>query len=96
MTFTSDTSASLAYTDGNALAGPLADLFAVDITRASTSCVGCGGQSAVAELHLYTAGPGFVARCPHCQDPVLRYVRTPSTAILDLRGTVRLEAPLAL
>ena len=82
------------YTDGNALAGPLAELFAVDVTLAATTCVGCGRRSKVAQLHVYAAGPGTVARCPGCQHPVLRYVRTTSAAILDLSGTVNLSVPV--
>jgi len=47
------------------------------------------------QLHLYAAGPGLIARCPGCHDPVLRLVRTPDRLILDLRGTVSLSVPLA-
>jgi len=83
------------YTDGNAMAGPLAELFSVDVSAAATTCAGCGRRSHVAQLHVYASGPGAVARCPGCQDPVLRYVRTPAAAILDLRGTVSLVIPLA-
>jgi len=79
------------HTDGNALAGPLGELFAVDLTAAATSCVGCGRRSHLAELHLYSSGPGLIARCPGCHDPVLRLVRTPERLILDLRGTVSLS-----
>ena len=82
------------YKDGNALAGPLADMFNVDITTAQTWCVGCRRESSVAELHLYDAGPGFVARCPGCNEPIIRYVRTTTKAILDMRGTLRLAAPV--
>ena len=85
---------SSGYTDGNALAGPLGELFAVDLTAAVTSCVGCHRRSHLAELHLYAAGPGLIARCPGCHDPVLRMVRTPERLILDLRGTVSLSVPL--
>lgn len=82
------------YVDGNRLAGPLADVFAVDITAASTSCTGCGKQSVVAQLHVYVVGEGYVARCPGCQDPVLRYARTSTGGVLDLRGTLSLQVPL--
>jgi hypothetical protein len=84
------------YTDGNALAGPLGDVFAVDVTVGMTTCVGCGRRSRVAELHVYATGPGSVARCPGCGDPVLRYVRTPTAAVLDLRGTLTLSVPVPL
>ena len=80
--------------DGNALAGPLREIFAVDVTAAHGRCVGCGCTCAVAELRLYTDAPGLVARCPSCEEVVLRVVRGPDRAWLDLRGLVSLEIPL--
>jgi hypothetical protein len=82
------------YMDGNVLAGPFTELFAVDVAAAATTCAGCGRRSHVAQLHVYVSGPGSVARCPGCQDPVIRYVRTPTRAILDLRGTIALSVPI--
>ena len=83
------------HADGNLLAGPLADLFAVDITAAATTCVGCGREDRVADLHVYAVGEAYVARCPGCQDAVLRYLRTATRAVLDLRGTLALRVPVA-
>ena len=80
--------------DGNALAGPLAEVFAVDCTAALTTCVHCGRTARVAELHVYLGGPGMVARCAGCDHVVARYVRTRTTARIDLRGTVALTIPL--
>ena len=84
------------YLDGNALAGALAEVFAVDVSIATTTCAGCGRHSQVAQLHVYPAGPGTIVRCPGCHDAVMRYVRTPKAAILDLRGTISLSVPLPL
>lgn len=86
-----------AYTDGNALAGPLRELFAVDVTMADGTCAGCGLIGPIASLRVYGAdhGPGLVARCPGCSAVVLRLVRAPGRAWLDLRGTVSLRIPLA-
>jgi Family of unknown function (DUF6510) len=80
--------------DGNAMAGDLREIFAVDVTAAIVTCAGCGRAGAVATLHLWGPAPGLVARCPQCQDVVLRLVRTPDRVVLDLRGAVRLELPL--
>jgi hypothetical protein len=82
------------YLDGNALAGPLREIFAVDVTAARAQCAGCGRAGAVAELRVYGHAPGLVARCPGCEDVVLRVVRGPDAAWLDLRGTVSLRLPL--
>ncbi len=82
------------YLDGNALAGPLREIFAVDVSVATTRCASCGLVGPVATLHVYTRAPGLVARCPGCDEVVLRLVRGPDTAWLDLRGTVTLQIPL--
>lgn len=82
------------YVDGNALAGDLREIFAVDMTMATGRCAACGYRGAVATLRVYQHAPGPVARCPHCAEVVLRLVRGPDRAWLDLRGTVNLEIPL--
>ncbi|MEV0406387.1 DUF6510 family protein [Actinoallomurus sp. NPDC050550] len=82
------------YEDGNALAGPLSEIFTFDVTTADTRCAGCGRTGPVADLRVYTHAPGLVARCPGCEGVVLRMVRTPTAAWLDLRGTVALRIPL--
>ena len=84
----------IGYSDGNLLAGPLSDLFAVDLTIATTACSGCGKVDRVAALHVYVVGEGYVARCPGCGDAVLRLLRTPSQVVLDLRGTFSLRVPV--
>jgi Family of unknown function (DUF6510) len=82
------------FVDGNALAGPLREIFAVDVTAAVGRCVGCGWAGAVASLRVYAQAPGLVARCPECEAVVLRLVRGPDRAWLDLRGTTSLEIDL--
>ena len=83
-----------AHQDGNALAGPLQEIFAVDVTAATGCCTACGNTGPVAELHVYTRAPGLIACCPECDHIVLRLVRGPDAAWLDLRGTVTLKIPL--
>ena len=90
--------------DGNALAGPLREVFAVDVTAAIARCAGCSRVGVVAELRVYAHAPGLVtvyvqapgavARCPTCEEVVLRLVRGPDRVWLDLRGSMYLEAPL--
>ncbi|HUQ55806.1 DUF6510 family protein [Lentzea sp.] len=83
------------HVDGNALAGDLREIFAVDLTAATGKCAGCGYSGSVATLRVYRNAPGLVARCPHCEEVVLRLVRGRDRAWLDLRGTVSLEIPLS-
>jgi hypothetical protein len=80
--------------DGNAMAGDLREIFAVDVTEAIFTCAGCGQAGAVATLRIWGPSPGRVARCPSCDDVILRVVRAPDRVYLDLRGAVRLELPL--
>lgn len=79
------------HLDGNALAGPLGEIFAVDVTTATGRCASCGLTGPVASLRVYGPEPGLVARCPGCDEVVLRMVRGPGTAWLDLRGAVSLR-----
>jgi hypothetical protein len=83
-----------AYEDGNALAGPLAEIFAVDVTAAVSECTGCHAAGPLAGLHVYDHAPGMVARCPECGQVMLRLVRSSTDAWLDLHGTFNLRIPM--
>ena len=84
----------MTFVDGNALAGPLREVFAVDLTAATGRCTGCRQAGAVATLRVSARAPGLVARCPRCDEVMLRLVRGPDRAWLDLRGMLNLEIPL--
>ncbi|MEV4622144.1 DUF6510 family protein [Asanoa sp. NPDC049573] len=83
------------YTDGNALAGPFMDIFAVDLSMAQGTCAHCGTHGMVAQMRVYDHAPGLVVRCPICEEVTMRLVRTPDRAWLDMRGVVALEIPMA-
>ena len=74
------------YLDGNAAAGELSNIFAMDITAAEGQCAHCGATKHFAEAHLYTQAPGFVARCAACQHVLLRVVTVNQRVFLDMRG----------
>lgn len=82
------------YVDGNVLGGPLREVFAVDVTAAVSRCASCGHTEPVATLRVYTRAPGLVARCPTCEEVVLRMTRGPAGVWLDLRGAACLRIPL--
>jgi hypothetical protein len=82
---------SRSYFDGNAAAGELRDIFAVDITAAAGQCAACGMIGALAQGHLYAFEPGIVVRCAVCEHPLVRLVKGPGRAWLDLRGLVYLQ-----
>lgn len=69
--------------DGNVLAGVLSEIFAADITSALGQCASCLRTGPLAEVRVYS---GAVARCPACEQVVLRIVRAPERAWLDMRG----------
>jgi hypothetical protein len=79
------------YLDGNAAAGELSKVFAVDITTAGGRCAECGATKCPAEAHLYMHGPGLVARCLACEHVLLRLVNVDEHVFLDVRGMVYLR-----
>jgi hypothetical protein len=82
------------YVDGNALAGPLSEVFAVDVTAATSRCANCGCTGPLARLHVYRHAPGLVARCQQCGRVVLRTTRTRDAVWLDTSGVASLAIPL--
>ena len=81
------------WSDGNALAGPLHDVFPLEVTTAIGRCIQCGRTAAMAEVRVFDHAPGVVARCPACDQVLLRLVRGPGRAWLDLRGLTYLQLP---
>ena len=81
-------------TDGNALAGPLQDLFRVDVTTAIGRCTACGRTIPMAEARVFDHAPGVIARCPACDQVLLRLVHGPGRAWLDARGLTYLQLPV--
>jgi len=80
--------------DGNAAAGPLADLFAVDVTEARSHCAACGTTTMLGAHHLYADAPALVLRCPSCTEVVLRFAAQEGRLLLDLRGCRLLVVPV--
>jgi hypothetical protein len=76
--------------DGNAVAGLLRELFAVDMTTALGTCTTCGATEPVGAIHVYR-GAGIVLRCPHCDNTLAKIVRAESRLWIDLQGVRCLE-----
>ena len=77
--------------DGNAAAGILHEIFAVEVTASPTECAHCGYAGAIGTLLTFTRSPGTVLRCPACEQVVLRIVETPDLIYLDARGAAYLR-----
>ena len=79
------------YLDGNAAAGELSKILAVDVTAAVGQCAHCGATRRFAEAHVYMQGPGVVARCAACEHVLLRLVSVGHRVVLDMRGITDLS-----
>lgn len=77
--------------DGNAAAGILQEIFAVEVTAALGTCDGCGAVEAVGAVVVYARGPGTVLRCPHCDGVLAKIVTDGERVWADLRGLRTLE-----
>ena len=76
--------------DGNAVAGLLQEVFAVEMTTATVSCNGCGATEAVGALRVFR-GAGIVMRCPHCDNALVTIVEADMRMWMGFAGahTVR-------
>jgi uncharacterized protein DUF6510 len=79
--------------DGNAAAGLLGELFAVDLTAARCCCAGCGATEQLAREAVYAHAPGTVLRCMHCGHAMAVVVRGGGRYWLGVSGMAWLEIP---
>ena len=71
--------------DGNAAAGLLQEIFAVEMTTVVGTCDNCGAAGEVGTMHLYR-GAGLTFRCATCHAVLLKIVTSGTRTWLDLRG----------
>ena len=81
------------HLDGNALAGPLSDLFTFDPTTASARCGGCGEVAVLARAMVYGEPDTYVVRCANCDDVLMTIVQAPDRFCIELRGMTWLQIP---
>ncbi|MDJ0323241.1 DUF6510 family protein [Cryobacterium sp. PH31-AA6] len=79
------------YLDGNAAAGPLSELFALDVTVARGQCEHCGAVAVLAGARWYPNSHGVILSCSICDGVLLRLVERDGRRWLDLRGLGFLE-----
>jgi hypothetical protein len=77
--------------DGNAVAGLLHEVFALEMTVNPAKCAHCGAVGALGTLLAFTQSPGVVLRCPACEQVMLRIVETAEAIYLDARGAAYLR-----
>jgi ribosomal protein S27E len=83
----------MSHLDGNVLAGPLMEVFRVDMTMATGECTGCGDTSVLAKAMVYVDAPAWIVRCHVCDAVLLTLAHTPDGMRFDLRGLVALDVP---
>ena len=76
--------------DGNAVAGLLQDVFAVEMTTANGTCKACGATNPVGALHVFR-GAGVVMRCPDCDDVMVTIVRGDARIWIGFAGVRMLQ-----
>jgi Family of unknown function (DUF6510) len=89
MSETRDMSEEALRLDGNAAAGVLGEIFALEMTLAQCTCAHCGHVAPLGSLVLYGGQVGMVLRCPTCEQVQMRVVRSPERGgqyWIDLRG----------
>ncbi len=77
--------------DGNAAAGMLQEVFAVEMTTAACTCTTCRRVSTVGALYLYGGVMGCVLRCPHCEAMVLCMTSVPTGRYIGMQGILRIR-----
>ena len=76
--------------DGNAVAGLLQEVFAVEMTTAVATCDTCGSSDAVGALHVFR-GAGIVMRCPHCDNALVTIVKDGARVWIAFAGMRTLQ-----
>jgi hypothetical protein len=76
------------HTDGNDVAGLLAELAAAEITTTVRRCQGCRDEFEVG-AHRAFHGAGAVLRCPGCGAVAVRVVTIGDELVVEWSGTYR-------
>ncbi len=71
--------------DGNAAAGPLAEIFGREMTTADAVCGLCGADAPVGSLVAYDPGMGIILRCSQCDAALICVSRVRGGYWLDVR-----------
>ena len=79
--------------DGNAVAGLLQEVFAVEMTTTLGTCGSCGAAEAVGAMHVFR-GAGMVLRCPHCDNTLVKIVRDDTRMWIGFPGLKALEVAI--
>jgi Family of unknown function (DUF6510) len=76
--------------DGNAVAGLLQEVFAVEMTTAIGTCGNCGATEPLGAVHVFQ-GAGVVLRCPHCHNALVTIVKAGTRVWIGVPGVRTLQ-----
>ena len=76
--------------DGNAVAGLLQEVFAVEMTTSLGTCGACGACEEMGAAHVFR-GAGVVLRCPHCHNTLMTIVTDEARVWIGFQGMRTLE-----
>ncbi len=79
--------------DGNAVAGLLQEVFAVEMTTATATCNRCGGTDAVGALHVFR-GAGIVMRCAQCDNALVTIAKDDTRVWMGFLGVRTLQVTI--
>ncbi len=79
------------HVDGNALAGPLSEIFSVDMTMATGTCASCGDASPLATSMVYLKPKTWIVRCHVCDAVLLTIIQSSTATRIELAGMASLS-----
>jgi hypothetical protein len=81
--------------DGNAVAGLLQEVFAVEMTTAIATCSACDAAGAIGATQVFR-GAGVVLSCPHCGNVLATIVEADTRMWMGLGGIRTLQMAMDL
>ena len=79
------------HVDGNAIAGTLMEIFAVDMTDSRGQCANCADVAPLADTRVYLQAPGVVVRCRSCDAVLATIVEEGEHRRINLQGLAWLD-----
>ena len=79
--------------DGNAIAGLLQEVFAVEMTTGIVTCERCSAADAVGAIPVFR-GAGIVLRCRSCNNALMTIVEGGTRVWMSFAGVRTLEVAL--
>ena len=76
--------------DGNAVAGLLQEVFAVEMTTGILTCASCAATAPVGATRVFR-GAGIVMRCPHCDNALITIVKDETRVWIGFPGARALQ-----